>query len=283
MSDFFNCKEVSAKIDTDTAQKIEALAASDVQVRLALFQIGDNADESAYASAVIRKCGLLGVEAELHRFPEDVTSDEYLAAFRRANGNDEVDGLLLLQPLPRHIEAETIKREIHPAKDVDGFGYTNMAYLYAGDRRALPPCTAQAVIEILEHTGVELSGSNAAVVGRSPVVGKPLSLLLLARNATVTMCHSRTRDLADICRRADLLVSATGKAHLIGRGHVTDRTVLVDVGVSTDETGTLCGDVDVADVQDIVSRMTKSSLSLGAVTTSVLLRHTVLSAARRVG
>ena len=142
---------------------------------------------------------------------------------------------------------------------------------------------AQAVIEILEHTGVELSGSNAAVVGRSPVVGKPLSLLLLARNATVTMCHSRTRDLADICRRADLLVSATGKAHLIGRGHVTDRTVLVDVGVSTDETGTLCGDVDVADVQDIVSRMTKSSLSLGAVTTSVLLRHTVLSAARRVG
>lgn len=184
---------------------------------------------------------------------------------------------------PRHIEAETIKREIHPAKDVDGFGYTNMAYLYAGDRRALPPCTAQAVIEILEHTGVELSGINAAVVGRSPVVGKPLSLLLLARNATVTMCHSRTRDLADICRRADLLVSATGKAHLIGRGHVTDRTVLVDVGVSTDETGTLCGDVDVADVQDIVSRMTKSSLSLGAVTTSVLLRHTVLSAARRVG
>ena len=158
-----------------------------------------------------------------------------------------------------------------------------MAYLYAGDRRALPPCTAQAVIEILEHTGVELSGINAAVVGRSPVVGKPLSLLLLARNATVTMCHSRTRDLADICRRADLLVSATGKAHLIGRGHVTDRTVLVDVGVSTDETGTLCGDVDVADVQDIVSRMTKSSLSLGAVTTSVLLRHTVLSAARRVG
>ena len=132
-------------------------------------------------------------------------------------------------------------------------------------------------------TGVELSGINAAVVGRSPVVGKPLSLLLLARNATVTMCHSRTRDLADICRRADLLVSATGKAHLIGRGHVTDRTVLVDVGVSTDETGTLCGDVDVADVQDIVSRMTKSSLSLGAVTTSVLLRHTVLSAARRVG
>ena len=114
-------------------------------------------------------------------------------------------------------------------------------------------------------------------------MGKPLSLLLLARNATVTMCHSRTRDLADICRRADLLVSATGKAHLIGRGHVTDRTVLVDVGVSTDETGTLCGDVDVADVQDIVSRMTKSSLSLGAVTTSVLLRHTVLSAARRVG
>ena len=147
--------------------------------------------------------------------------------------------------------AETIKREIHPAKDVDGFGYTNMAYLYAGDRRALPPCTAQAVIEILEHTGVELSGINAAVVGRSPVVGKPLSLLLLARNATVTMCHSRTRDLADICRRADLLVSATGKAHLIGRGHVTDRTVLVDVGVSTDETGTLCGDVDVADVQDL--------------------------------
>ena len=130
---------------------------------------------------------------------------------------------------------------------------------------------------------MELSGINAAVVGRIPVVGKPLSLLLLARNATVTMCHSRTRDLADICRRADLLVSATGKAHLIGRGHVTDRTVLVDVGVSTDETGTLCGDVDVADVQDIVSRMTKSSLSLGAVTTSVLLRHTVLSAARRVG
>ena len=158
-----------------------------------------------------------------------------------------------------------------------------MAYLYAGDRRALPPCTAQAVIEILVPTGVELSGINAAVGGRSPVVGKPLSLLLLARNATVTMCHSRTRDLADICRRADLLVSATGKAHLIGRGHVTDRTVLVDVGVSTDETGTLCGDVEGAYVLVMVIRMTKCSRSLGAVTTSVLLRHTVLSAARRVG
>ena len=119
------------------------------------------------------------------------------------------------------------------------------------------------------------------MVGRSPVVGKPLSLLLLARNATVTMCHSKTQDLAAACRRADLVVSATGKAHLIGRDHVTDRTILVDVGVSVDETGSLCGDVDVPQVQDTVSYMTKSSLSLGSVTTSVLLRHTALSAARR--
>lgn len=281
MSTFFNCKEVSAKIDADTVQKLEALTSAEVQARLVLFQVGDKADESAYASAIIRKCELLGVEAELHRFPEDVTSDEYLAAFRQANDNETVDGLLLLQPLPRHIEVETIKREIHPEKDVDGFGYTNMAFLYAGDRRALPPCTAQAVIEILEHYGVTLSGKNAAVVGRSPVVGKPLSLLLLARNATVTMCHSKTQDLAAACRRADLVVSATGKAHLIGRDHVTDRTILVDVGVSVDETGSLCGDVDVPQVQDTVSYMTKSSLSLGSVTTSVLLRHTALSAARR--
>ena len=143
------------------------------------------------------------------------------------------------------------------------------------------PCTAQAVIEILEHYGVDLAGMDAAVVGRSTVVGKPLSLLLLARNATVTMCHSRTQNLADVCRRADLLVSATGKAHLIGRPHVTERTILVDVGVSEDDAGALCGDVDVPDVQDVVCRMTKSSLSLGSITTSVLLRHTAASAARR--
>lgn len=281
MSTFFNCKEVSAKIDATTAEKLQKLAAAGVQARLALFQIGDKADESTYAAAIIRKCELLGVETELHRFPEGVGSEEYLAAFRQANDNDDVDGLLLLQPLPRHIEAEIIKREIRPEKDVDGFGYTNMAYLYAGDSRALPPCTAQAVIEILEHYGVDLAGMDAAVVGRSTVVGKPLSLLLLARNATVTMCHSRTQNLADVCRRADLLVSATGKAHLIGRPHVTERTILVDVGVSEDEAGVLCGDVDVSDVQDVVCRMTKSSLSLGSITTSVLLRHTAASAARR--
>ncbi len=281
MGTFFNCKEVSAKIDADTVQKLQTLETAGVQARLALFQIGDKADESAYASAIIRKCELLGVEAELHRFPEDVPSDEYLTAFRQANDHAETDGLLLLQPLPRHIEAEAIKRAVRPEKDVDGFGYTNMAYLYAGDRRAMPPCTAQAVIEILEHYGVDPAGMTAAVVGRSPVVGKPLSLLLLARNATVTMCHSRTRDLAAICRRADLVVSATGKPRLIGRGHVTERTILVDVGVSEDDTGALCGDVAVDEVQGIVSRMTKSSLSLGSVTTSVLLRHTALSASRR--
>ena len=283
MGAFLNCKEVSTKIDTDTAQKLEVLETAGVQARLELFQIGDKADESAYASAILRKGEQLGVKAELHRFPEDVSSGEYLAAFRQVNDHGEIDGLLLLQPLPRHIETEAIKREIRPEKDVDGFGYANMAYLYAGDHRAMPPCTAQAVIEVLEHYGVELSGMNAAVVGRSPVVGKPLSLLLLARNATVTMCHSRTRDLSAICRRAGLVVSATGKPRLIGRDHVTEQTILVDVGVSQDDTGALCGDVAVDEVQDVVSRMTKSSLSLGSVTTSVLLRHTALSAWRRAG
>ena len=188
-------------------------------------------------------------------------------------------GILLFRPLPKHLDGEALRRAIDPRKDVDGMSPLSAAKVFAGEDDGFPPCTPGAVMEMLEHYKVDLKGRNVTIVGRSMVVGRPLAMLMLAKHATVTICHTRTVDMPAVCRRADVLVAAAGKAGMIGADCVTDRSIVVDVGINVDAEGKLCGDVDFGAVEPVVSMISPVPGGVGAVTTSVLAKN-VLKAAR---
>jgi methylenetetrahydrofolate dehydrogenase (NADP+)/methenyltetrahydrofolate cyclohydrolase len=203
-------------------------------------------------------------------------SNECIKRYKKyINDNKDVHGILCFRPLPKQLDEEAIKYVISPEKDVDCFSPINSAKIMEGDKSGFPPCTPTAVVEILKHYGVELKGANVAVLGRSMVVGKPAAMLLLNENATVTICHSRTKDLAKVTSEADVLVAAVGRAKMVKENFVKEGAVVIDVGINVDENGNLCGDVDTAAVQDKVSMITPVPAGVGSVTTSILAKHVV--------
>ena len=206
---------------------------------------------------------------------EDITQEDYEKTLRSLNENKDVHGILCLRPLYNQLNEEAIKYVISPEKDVDCFSPINSAKIMEGDKSGFPPCTPTAVVEILKHYDVELNGANVAVLGRSMVVGKPASMLLLNENATVTICHSRTKNLEKVTSQADILVAAVGRAKMIKENSVKEGAVVIDVGINVDENGNLCGDVDTASVQDKVSMITPVPAGVGSVTTSILAKHVV--------
>ena len=216
---------------------------------------------------------------EVYEFPEDIEQRRLESEFQDINDNPSVHGILLFRPLPKHLDGEVLRRAIDPRKDVDGMSPLSAAKVFAGEDDGFPPCTPGAVMEMLEHYKVDLKGRNVTIVGRSMVVGRPLAMLMLAKHATVTICHTRTVDMPAVCRRADILVAAAGKAGMIGADCVTDRSIVVDVGINVDAEGKLCGDVDFGAVEPVASMISPVPGGVGAVTTSVLAKN-VLKAAR---
>lgn len=248
---------------------------------LAIIRVGERPDDCSYECGAVKKMDKVGVRCTTYTFAADISNDEFQKEFDRINNNPDIDGILLLRPLPKHIDEKAVENRIDPRKDLDGISPVNLAKVYAGDETGYAPCTAEAVIEMLDYAGVDIKGRRVTVVGRSLVIGKPVAMLLIKRNATVTVVHTKTVDMAATCKHAEILVAAAGSAKMIKPEYVADGAVVIDVGINVDEEGKLCGDVDFEAIENIASIATPVPGGVGSVTTSVLAKHLVKAAHMR--
>lgn len=270
---------VARAIMDKTAGEITRLAQAGIMPKLAVFRVGSREDDIAYERSIIKRFSAAGAAVEVMALSEDAMQEELEAAVRRAADDESVHGILVFSPLPKKFNAGRIRMLIPAEKDVDGMTDASLAGVFRGDKNAFAPCTAQAVVEILRYYGMEnLAGKRVTVVGRSTVVGKPLAMLLLRMNATVTVCHTKTADTAAECRRADVVIACAGQARMVTDEYMSAGQIIIDVGINADGDG-ICGDVDYAAAQSIVAAATPVPGGVGAVTTAVLLSHTVRNAA----
>lgn len=271
--------EVSARIREEVQ---EALGRLDGMVpQLAIVRVGENPDDVSYERGATKRMDKFGLGVRSYVFPADISHEAFREAFAGINQDPEITGILLLRPLPRQIQAREIEQMIDPEKDLDGISPVNIARVFAGEESGFAPCTAEAVVEVLKANHIPIRGKRVTIVGRSMVVGKPLSMLMLAEHATVTICHTRTQDLKGACRNAEILVAAAGRAKMLDREYVGKDAIVLDVGINMDENGKLCGDVDFESIQDVASMATPVPGGVGAVTTAVLAKHLVQAALRR--
>lgn len=261
---------------------MEELKAQGIEPLLAILRAGDDKSQTAYENGARKRLEKYGIKCETTALSENVSQNDFEEAFRKLNGDKNVHGILILQPLPKGLSIEKIKLEIDPVKDVDAISPINLYKVMAGEKDGYAPCTAEGVIEILDSIGTEYRGKKCAVVGCSLVVGRPLGLLLLARDATVTFCHEFTKDVPKETRDADILVVAAGVPKLIGKENVNENMTVVDVGINVGPDGKMCGDVDFDVVEPLVENITPVPGGAGTVTTSVLAKH-VVKAAKRLG
>lgn len=250
---------------------------------LAIIRVGEKPDDISYEKGAMKKMASFGLNVQSYTFPEDISDALFKEEFAKINADKAIDGILMLRPLPKHICEKDIEKMIDPAKDLDGISPENIAKVFAGDSTGFAPCTAEAVIEVLKAYNIPMQGKRVTVVGRSMVVGKPLSMLFVKENATVTICHTRTADLKAECSRAEILVAAAGRARMLDGAYAGKDAVVIDVGINVDENGRLCGDVDYDSLDGIASMATPVPGGVGAVTTAVLAKHLVQAAARARG
>lgn len=260
--------------------RVAALKERGVYPKLAVVRAGEREDDIAYEKGIMKRFGTVEAEVEVIKLPIDIDEESFEETIRRLNEDEKVHGILVFRPLPKQLDDNRLKKIIRPDKDVDSISMANAAKVFAGDKTGYAPCTAQAVMELLEHNKIDLTGKKVAIVGRSLVVGKPLAMLMLGRNATVTVCHTRTKNIAEECKRADILVACAGSAKMIKRDFTNPDQIVVDVGINFVD-GAMCGDVDYDDVAEHVAAITPVPGGVGTVTTSVLLKHTLESAERR--
>lgn len=249
--------------------------------KLAIVRVGENPDDMSYERGATKKLKSFGLDVASYVFPQDISDEDFKKAFKDINEDDEVTGILLLRPLPRTINEKDIENMIDPKKDLDGISPINIAKVFAGDTTGFSPCTAEAVIEVLKAYDIELTGKRVTVVGRSMVVGKPVSMLLLKENATVTMTHTRTVDLKKTCSDAEIVIAAAGRAKMLNSDYCGQDAVMIDVGINVDENGKLCGDVDYATLDGKASAATPVPGGVGTVTTAVLAKHLIQAAKMR--
>lgn len=271
---------VSAAIREWAAEEIKQLQGS--VPKLAIIRVGEKPDDMSYERSAVKKMEAFGLRVQTFVFPKDISDEEFKEAFQKINKDPDVTGILLLRPLPEQIKEKEIEAMIDPKKDLDGISPVNIAKVFSGDPSGFAPCTAEAVIEILKANNISIEGKRAAVIGRSMVIGKPLSMLLLKENATVAICHTRTKELPEICRQAEILVAAAGKAGMVEESWVSDGAVVIDVGINVDENGKLCGDVDQASMESRNLLLTPVPGGVGAVTTAVLAKHLIQAARSNV-
>lgn len=268
-------KKVSDGIKEYVSKELETLT---FVPKLAIVRVGENPDDMSYERGATKKLKSFGLDVASYVFPQDISDEDFKKAFKNINEDDEVTGILLLRPLPRTINEKDIENMIDPKKDLDGISPINIAKVFAGDTTGFSPCTAEAVIEVLKAYDIELTGKRVTVVGRSMVVGKPVSMLLLKENATVTMTHTRTVDLKKTCSDAEIVITAAGRAKMLNSDYCGQDAVMIDVGINVDENGKLCGDVDYATLDGKASAATPVPGGVGTVTTAVLAKHLIQAA-----
>lgn len=249
--------------------------------KLAIVRVGENPDDLSYERGALKKMEAFGLRAASYAFPADISHEEFKNEFLKINRDEDVTGILLLRPLPRQIDEAEIERLIDPDKDLDGISPVNIAKVFAGDTTGFAPCTAEAVIEVLKANQIPVKGKRVTIVGRSMVVGKPLAMLMLKENGTVTVCHTKTQDLKGTCRQAEILVAAAGRAKMLDGEYIGQDAVVIDVGINVDENGKLCGDVDFESIQDRALMATPVPGGVGTVTTAVLGKHLAQAAVKQ--
>ena len=276
MGEIIKGKPVGDALSEVLKGECEALVKDGIQPKLAILRVGAKANDLSYEKGALKKCEIIGIETEVTELPDGTNQEEYIEVLQKLNNDSSVHGVLTFRPLPEGIDEEVIKNVIAPEKDVDCFSPMNTAKLMEGDKTGFPPCTPTAVVEILKHYNVPLKGANVVILGRSMVVGKPVSMLLLGENATVTICHSKTKDLPQVCANADVLVAGVGRARMVTADYVKEGAVVIDVGINAKpEGGGICGDVDTDDVVEKVSMVTPVPAGVGSVTTSILAKHVI--------
>ncbi len=273
---------VAKAINERLLPRIDSLKAAGVSPKLAIVRVGAREDDLSYERGALKRCETLGIEVEVIEVAEaDATTESLVATLEGLNARPDVHGVLMFRPLPAGIDEAAVCAALAPQKDLDCMTPTSLLTTLSGRGAGFAPCTAEAVVELLDFYGVELDGANVTVVGRSLVIGKPASMMLQARNATVTMCHTHTRDLAASCRAADVVVAAAGHARTVGAEALREGQVVVDVGINWDEeAGKLVGDVDFESAEPKVSAITPVPRGVGSVTTAVLAKHLVEAAER---
>ena len=282
MAEIWKGAPVAAALTQQLIPRAEALKAAGVVPTLAILRVGQRPDDISYETGALKRCEKVGIAVRRLLLPEDCGREALLDAIRQINGDDGIHGCLLFRPLAdRETEAAACAL-LAPEKDVDGMTAGSLSSVFAGKGPGFPPCTAQACLELLDHYGVSLRGKRAAVIGRSLVIGKPVAMMLQSRDATVTMCHTKTADLPAVCREADVLIAAAGRAGVVDGRFVGPGQIIVDVGINVGPDGKLCGDVDFAAAELSAAAITPVPAGVGSVTTAVLAKH-VIEAAEDAG
>ncbi|ACO85580.1 bifunctional 5,10-methylenetetrahydrofolate dehydrogenase/5,10-methenyltetrahydrofolate cyclohydrolase [Clostridium botulinum] len=272
--------EVALKIKEDLNLRIDKLKEKNIIPKLAILRMGNKPDDIAYERSIIKSCEKLNIETKVEELNEDILEEDFLKLMESLNNEKEIHGILVFRPYPKHLNENTINSSIALNKDVDCMHPLNLERIFEGDLNQFVPCTPEAVIEILKYYDIDLKGKNIVIINRSMVVGKPLSMMVLSNNATVTICHSKTIDLPSITKKADIVVTAIGKAKLIKEEYFNEDSIVMDVSINVDENGKLCGDVDFENVKEKVGAITPVPKGVGSVTTTLLLKHIVDAAER---
>lgn len=271
-------KEVAASVTEDLITRCEALKEKGKIPTLAILRVGENPSDMAYERGATNRAGKVGVELKKVLLEEDVSTEDVIAEVEKLNSDDAVDGVLIFRPLPKHIDDDAVRNALAEEKDVDGIGDGAMAGVYSGKNIGFPPCTAAACIEILKHYDIDMTGKRAVVVGRSLVIGRPVAMMLIKENATVTVCHTKTENMAQIAKEADILIAAAGRAKTVTAEFGKEGQTIIDVGINVDEDGNMTGDADFDALEPIVGAITPVPGGVGGVTTSILMKHVIEAA-----
>lgn len=267
-------KLVSQKVKEDVKERVNLLQKNGHKVTLAVIIVGNDPASRVYVNNKKKACEFVGIVSQEYALPEDVSQDELIGLIETLNKEDSINGILVQLPLPKHLDQKVVIEAISKFKDVDAFSYENVGRLMTGNYRFLP-CTPSGIMKLLKYYDINVEGKNCVVVGRSNIVGKPMAMLLLKEDATVTICHSKTRNLAEICRNADVLIAAVGKAKFISQDMIKPEAIVIDVGMNRDENGKLCGDVDFENVKNKASFITKVPGGVGPMTIAQLMENTL--------
>lgn len=272
---------VNTAIKEQLIAKVNELKEKDIIPTLAILRVGENESDLSYEKGAMKRCAEVGVEVKNIVLPLDVSEDEFFNELDKLNNDSKVHGILMFRPLPKHIDNEKARNSINPNKDVDGCTDASLAGVFTNNSLGFSPCTAEAAMEILKYYNIDVKGKNVVVIGRSLVIGRPVSMLLLHQNATVTICHTKTVNIKEIASKADIIICAVGQTEMINKDYVSANQTIIDVGINWNETKQkLCGDCLFEEVEPIVENITPVPGGVGAVTTTILVKHVVEAASK---
>lgn len=281
MAKLLSGKEVVQTMNESLTKRAADLREQGIIPCLAIVRVGERGDDIAYENGAEKRCEKVGVTVRKFMLAQDAAQEDLLRVIEAVNSDDRIHGCLLFRPLPKQFDDEAIRNALLPEKDVDGITDGSLAGVYAGTKQGFPPCTPAACMEILDYYEIETAGKRATIIGRSLVVGKPATMMLIQKNATVTVCHTKTVDMPAECRKAEILIVAAGRAGIVGKEYFSAGQTVIDVGINVDGNGNLCGDVNFVEADAIVGGITPVPGGVGTVTTSVLVKHVIEAAERK--